>query len=355
MSHELTVSCAFYAFAWLSSGLPIDAVKNQWLNHRLSGPTETIETILMDDILAMGLGDPLKADIEAAFDFLAAGGLVVVIGGIEFPCTCLVARNNLIIPCNLDPKAFVTTPAVVTNVDHLQTYSALSTQTRADWLRAMAHTVGDGDDAFDETGQLIDFDPREAPKPPVVVGFASPLYIALLPVVTQVVRPLGDGPKLVALVFDDDDVSMLAVGTVHVKTHRNLLHRPGMLVLDLTGFNLSKVYSRQVLTFIISACMPDDYFVTMGQVPELIIRDYFRPRFNFVRVETHQYYGTLIVKSGFARVASHALLAHHRRGVGDWYITQLPHYVWLVSGVTITVPRPFERRFGLVDRKLVYF
>lgn len=355
-AHELTAAVAYYIATWLSSGLTLDKVKNMWLNHRLASPSETIEVIVINDIMEMGYGNPLSADFDMGVDFLMAGGLAVTIDHIDYPAACLVNRGSIIIPPNLPFQNYLSVGigGTIDHPYHRVSSHALSLK-RDDWLIAMHRGIIEEEPPLVQLMILRGFDPV-GDFAPVATNFSSGALVELANRVVQHTRR-WPGVRRIALVFDHDEVPNTNMRTLYLSTNEAYDMRGLNDNMPVHGIFLGYEVSRVCLAFLIAATFPDDTYAYWGDVPDEVYIPARKSKFSFMTYNYNDTFESGFVSAEFARAHSHRLVTLARLRLADAYLASIPRYqLALTMPLPEGVAGPNVRAISLDERgRMIYY
>jgi hypothetical protein len=351
-----SIALALYVVIWGSNYQTIESIRHQWINHRLHGPIEQIESIVVQDIIDNAFGDPLLGNFDDAIDLIYAGSLLVKLHNEYVPAGALVVRNKTIYPANINPQLYASLPPVHYDQQiptYMNTYKLVK---RAPFIAALAEQYRGPDDNEQFNLALVNFMPMDYPVEDTIHGDTSVFFWeAYVPILNLFV---GQGPRMrsVQFIFNDDEIPDIDLLVFHISTEPLAFYRRGLPQLELHRMHVPLTVSRQTLAFLLAAVCPDDTYIVIGSFPANLKPFIKRIRFNFTVLDQGQnYYSTMIIRAEFARAVAQRMYFLAKTSASDKYITMLPKYVWVNNGNHINPRQPHDKAFGFLNDRLFYY
>lgn len=333
---ENDLALAVYMFVRGSDGLVGQSLRDEWLDLRLERSEHEIVNIVVQTIVDLGFGDPLRGDYQNGHALLGSGMIGTMVNDRFHPCGAIGLVNRLIIPCGLDPG----TLNLMRNSLQVPIGAAYNTRQHNVSLEAFkAPPIGRLIRPLDPIGLvqphqfICDFTEPDVLAPVFCVSLSDFAERISYEMPKWAVRV---NPFVVEIVIGDERRSGLANWSVHL-TMPTYTPNGAETVTSLRLARLPPDVDSIVLALFAACGCPDDCVVFWGNIPTRL-RDTFRSQ-SLTGMVVDKARSYIVVRPRYARRLGHSMYAAYANGLPfgrRWFLSHT-QYIWFEPGEPVVM------------------
>jgi hypothetical protein len=250
-----TLANSLYIISRLSSGIAKDDIVNELLNLQYSSLLDEYALETATAVTSLEYGAPGCENPLVALDFIAGGGFYVNLNGKELAASCLVIRDCVVLPPNIE-SSYAIENLKEEKFPALQPLNVSRIVTRNEWAVALSQRTHLPITSGLFRGVVPHLMPHdfsiEAYQPPY--RQYRPHHLNHINAMMSVLSYRRDArkPVLAPLIVGQGDIEWLGVSPLTIKLDSNL---PMMADVDLSGLHFGPAISRLMISILLASCL----------------------------------------------------------------------------------------------------